>query len=374
VTTATQRSAVVGVFRERSEARDAIEALKDAGFDAQDISILSPDKHETRADAEQTGTRAGTGAATGAVAGGVLGGIGGWLVGIGALAIPGVGPFIAAGALATALGGAAIGAGVGAIAGALAGMGVPEDEAKYYEDQVRGGRTLVTVRTIDRYGEAQQILRSHGAYDIESENAPTRRDALSSTDRDRRADAERQTLELRAEELEARKTSVETGQVTIGKEVVEEQRTVQVPLTREEVYIERKPVDRVSERPIDGDQDQRIDIPVREERLEVEKRPVVYEEVRVGKEQVHSTQQVSDTVRREEPRVERVGDVRVSGAADDELTSSYARELRADPRYQGRTWTEIEPDAERDWTARHPGTPWARARQAVRCNWDDASR
>ena len=86
------RSTVVGLFHERDDAREAIEALKDAGFAANDISILSPDKQATQDMAEETGTHAGSGAATGAVAGGLLGGIGGWLVGIGALAIPGVGP------------------------------------------------------------------------------------------------------------------------------------------------------------------------------------------------------------------------------------------------------------------------------------------
>src|SRR3954452_20567997 len=161
-------STVVGVFEDRDDARDAIEALKDAGFDADTISILSPDKRATQEMAEETGTHAGSGAATGAVAGGILGGLGGWLVGIGALAIPGVGPFIAAGAFATALGGAAIGAGVGAIAGALVGMGVPEEHAKYYEGEARAGRTLVTVRADGRYDEAQLILRDHGAYDVES--------------------------------------------------------------------------------------------------------------------------------------------------------------------------------------------------------------
>jgi len=163
-----QRSTVVGVFNDRDEARDAIAALKDAGFSAEDISILTPDKRETADLAEETGTHAGSGAATGAVAGGILGGLGGWLVGIGALAIPGVGPFIAAGAFATALGGAAIGAGVGAVAGALVGMGVPEEEAKYYEGEVKSGRTLVTVRAGGRYTEARELLQRYGAYDIES--------------------------------------------------------------------------------------------------------------------------------------------------------------------------------------------------------------
>src|SRR5579859_3164447 len=137
---------VVGVFRDSEDARQAIEALKDDGFTGDSISILSPDKQATRDIAEDTGTHAGTGAATGAVTGGILGGLGGWLVGIGALAIPGVGPFIAAGAFATALGGAALGAGIGAIAGALMGMGVPKEEAEYYEGEVKSGRTLVAVR------------------------------------------------------------------------------------------------------------------------------------------------------------------------------------------------------------------------------------
>src|SRR3954453_17738316 len=170
-TTMTQtatRSTVVGVFHKRDDAREAIEALKDAGFDCETISILSPDKDTTQAMAEETGTHAGSGAATGAVTGGILGGLGGWLVGIGALAIPGVGPFIAAGAFATALGGAAIGAGVGAVAGALVGMGVPKEEADYYEGEVSSGRTLVTVRADGQYDQAQRILRQHRAYDIES--------------------------------------------------------------------------------------------------------------------------------------------------------------------------------------------------------------
>src|SRR5690348_16572706 len=133
--TTTPGTTVVGVFHDAEDARDAIEALKDAGFAAGDIGLLAHDRERGRELAEETGTRshAGEGAATGLVAGGILGGVGGWLVGIGALAIPGIGPFIAAGALGTALAGAAVGAGVGAVAGALIGLGIPEEEAKYYE-------------------------------------------------------------------------------------------------------------------------------------------------------------------------------------------------------------------------------------------------
>jgi Domain of unknown function (DUF2382)/Heat induced stress protein YflT len=269
VTQAARRSTVVGVFHERDDAREAIEALKDAGFAPDTISILSPDKQATQSMAEETGTHAGSGAATGAVAGGILGGLGGWLVGIGALAIPGVGPFIAAGAFATALGGAAIGAGVGAIAGALVGMGVPKEEAEYYEGEVKSGRTLVTVRADGRYDEAQRILREQGAYDIESRDASARpavrgvvagQPTSVAAPGERAADTEatrsvstgqeaERTVQLREEELQARKTPVETGEVRLGKDVVEERKSVEVPVTREEVYVERRPVDRPADRP-----------------------------------------------------------------------------------------------------------------------------
>jgi len=120
------------------------------------------------------------------------------------------------------------------------------------------------------------------------------------------------TLRLREEELQARKTSVETGRVHLGKEVVEEQRTLEVPVTREEVTIERHAVDRrPSDQPIDATERETIRVPVREEQVEVEKQAVVYEEVGVGKRVTQETQQVSDTVRREELRVDKDGDVDV---------------------------------------------------------------
>ena len=121
-----------------------------------------------------------------------------------------------------------------------------------------------------------------------------------------------QTVRLREEELQARKTPVETGRVQLGKEVVEEQRSMEVPVTREEVTIERHPVERQpADAPIGASESETIRVPVREERVEVEKQPVVYEEVGVGKRQVSETQQVSDTVRREELRTDESGDVEV---------------------------------------------------------------
>jgi uncharacterized protein (TIGR02271 family) len=320
MTHTTQRSTVVGVFQEREQAREAIDALKDANFPAESISILSPDKEATAAMAEETGTHAGSAAATGAVTGGILGGLGGWLLGIGALAIPGIGPFIAAGAFASALTGAAVGAGVGAIAGALVGMGIPKEEADYYEGEVKSGRTLVTVKADSRYDEAQSILRQQGAYDIQNRagSAATASGVVagqSVSTAHGSATEEANTLQLREEQLEARKTAVETGQVTLGKEIVEEQKTLEVPVTREEVYVDRRPVDRPSDRPVEAGAGQTIEVPVREERLELDKQAVVYEEVAVNKQQVVQNQQVSDTVRREEARIEGEGDVDVQRRA-----------------------------------------------------------
>jgi uncharacterized membrane protein len=97
----------------------------------------------------------------------LLGGLAGWLIGLSTFAIPGVGPFIGAGALLSTFGGLAVGAGLGAIAGALVGMGIPEDEARYYEQEVRGGRSLVAVRDSHRAGEADQVMHRHGGYDVQ---------------------------------------------------------------------------------------------------------------------------------------------------------------------------------------------------------------
>ena len=122
--------------------------------------------------------------------------------------------------------------------------------------------------------------------------------------------SEAETLRLREEQLQARKTSVESGRVQLGKDVVEETKTMEVPVSREEVFVERHPVDRrPADQPIGAGESQTIEVPVREERLEVDKQPVVYEEVGVGKRATQETQTVSDTVRREELRVDREGDI-----------------------------------------------------------------
>lgn len=145
-----------------------VDQLKIASFSNNDISVLFPDKDTTRDFAHEKNTKAPEGAVVGAGTGGVIGGALGWIAGIGALAIPGVGPFIAAGPIIAALSGAAVGATVGGIAGGLIGLGIPEIEAKRYEGKVKAGNILISVHTenskeIDR---AKEIFKNAQAEDI----------------------------------------------------------------------------------------------------------------------------------------------------------------------------------------------------------------
>jgi len=168
----TRRRVYGGLYRDATTAEQGIRKFRDAGYSGDRIGIVSRDP-EAKEMADDTGTKVVGGATTGAVAGGVLGGITGLLVGIGALAIPGIGPVIAGGALASAFGlgggtavaGAGIGAAAGGIVGALTGLGFSDDEAKYYDEGVRGGRTLVTVHEGDdgEAGRADRLFDESGA-------------------------------------------------------------------------------------------------------------------------------------------------------------------------------------------------------------------
>jgi hypothetical protein len=150
------------------QATTIVEQLKGAGFSNNDISVLLPDKTGTRDFAHEQHTKAPEGAAAGAGTGGVLGGALGWLVGIGALAIPGLGPFIAAGPIMAALSGAAAGAALGGVTGALIGLGIPEYEAKRYEGKIKEGNMLISVHAQDSSARdmAKAIFEHAGAEDI----------------------------------------------------------------------------------------------------------------------------------------------------------------------------------------------------------------
>jgi hypothetical protein len=163
-------TAVYAIFDTRSQVENAMNQLKLKNFLSQDISVLFPDKEGTREFAHEKETKAPEGATAGTATGAVLGGAFGWLVGIGSLAIPGVGPFIAAGPIMAALAGAAVGGAVGGIAGALIGMGIPEYEAKRFEGMLKDGHILmsVTAPDSDRVKIAKDIFEHAGGRDIAS--------------------------------------------------------------------------------------------------------------------------------------------------------------------------------------------------------------
>src|ERR1700732_166349 len=160
--------AVFGIAKSESQAIAIADQLRAAGFSENDISVLFPDKKGTKDFAHEQHTKAPEGATAGATGGAILGGALGWLVGIGSLSIPGLGPCIAAGPIMAALAGAAGGAAAGGLTGALIGMGIPEYEAKRYEGKVKDGNILLSVHTEDstERDRAKKILEVGGAEDI----------------------------------------------------------------------------------------------------------------------------------------------------------------------------------------------------------------
>lgn len=381
---------IVGVFHTEYEASQAIEELKSHGFLTEDISVIARNKRDVEAINEETGTKAPEGMASGAATGGLLGGVTGLLAGIGALAIPGIGPIIAAGPIAATLTGVAIGAGTGGLVGGLIGLGIPEDEAQSYENDVDEGRILVMVDADGtRVNDVYTVFRNHNSANAEryiDDNSMTgsHRDAADDSvsdvvdaafngsglegrtdtgldtmnsapvhdlpdnrahedlnrpgmkadlysgtpdgmgkDVDSRSslayegeDDEARKLRLREEQLDVSKNRVQAGEVSVRKEIVEEQKTINVPVSHEEIVIERRSVNNdSSQTPVGADET--IRIPVSEEQVEVHKNTVVTGEVGIHKREVQGTEQVKDTLKREEARVDKTGDVKVN--ASDEL-------------------------------------------------------
>jgi uncharacterized protein (TIGR02271 family) len=248
------------------------------------------------------------------------------LVGLGALAIPGIGPVLAAGPLGAALGpvvgatatGAALGAGTGALAGALIGLGIPDEEAHIYEERFHQGRILVTVKSgAGRYGEAESILRKAGAEAIDFGTARTSGSTYAKTNTTQTARTQTpaqggETLRVPVveETLTAQKSTRQAGEVEIGKHVVEQQVNIPVELSHEEVTITRHATDRPVQA---GDQTlqdgQVIRVPVSEEQVQVQKQARVKEEIEINKQRVTEQRNVSDTVRREEVDINTSGQV-----------------------------------------------------------------
>jgi hypothetical protein len=167
---AGKNTAVFGIYKTRGQAEQAVDRILAAGFSNNDISVLLPDNSSTKEFAHEKNTKAPEGATTGVAAGGAVGGTLGLLAGIGALAIPGVGPLIAAGPIVGALAGVGVGGVVGGLIGALVGMGIPEYEAKRYEGRIKDGGILLSVHcdTSEEISRAKELLKQTGAEDIAS--------------------------------------------------------------------------------------------------------------------------------------------------------------------------------------------------------------
>ncbi len=211
-----KNTAVFGIYTTPATAEAAVDHLLSAGFSNSDISVLLPDDESTRAFAHEKNTKAPEGTTTGVAAGGVVGGTLGLLAGIGALAIPGVGPLIAAGPIMGALAGLGVGGAVGGIVGALVGMGIPEYEAKRFEGAVKNGGTLLSVHcdSSDGISRAKDALKNTGAHDIASAGEEGSRDTSGghttfgnlSSNEDRRDDI-RDTRDVRTGTLDDTRTT-----------------------------------------------------------------------------------------------------------------------------------------------------------------------
>ena len=302
--------AIVGVFETKARADRAVSDLQAAGFDEDDIGMIHRDREGKTV---KSGAADDTYAEEGAAAGAIAGAAGGALVGVGIIAgvIPVLGPVLALGTLGTILLNAAGGAAIAGLAGALIGWGIPEEDAEYYESEVKAGRFLVTVNANDREDEARSILRGLGGYDRTGWEA-VRADRANTMSEGGFRDESGRVIQLREEHLRADKERVDTGEVKVRKEVRTEHKQLTVPVEHEEVVVERRPA--CGQRASGDMKSEEIRIPTREERVRVTKEPVVREEVSVGKRKVRVNKTVSGDVRKEEIVTESRGGAKVRHA------------------------------------------------------------
>jgi uncharacterized protein (TIGR02271 family) len=357
---------VIGLFDRMDDARHVVQELIDHGLQRDDISLVSRQDHEG-AYVTERGDERTSGTAIGAGAGAALGGVGGLLVGLGALAIPGIGPAVAAGPLVTALAGAGLGATAGGLIGALTDLGVPEEEAHYYAEGVRRGGVLVAVDTDDqRADRAAEVMEHAGAIDVDERGTHWRQSGWTRFDPDaepyhaterqaaashrltephrapeQHAEYVRDAAPIRAteprperhvaptahageprrrgeegeirvpvveEEVEVGTRQVRRGGVRLYTRVVERPAEETVRLRDEEVRVERRPVDRpATEADFAAAKGETVEVTETDEEAVIAKQARVVEEVVVRKDVQEHTETVRDTVRRTEVEVEELG-------------------------------------------------------------------
>jgi stress response protein YsnF len=381
---------VVGFFDTYPQAQRATDELVRNGFRRDDISIVTNKERYQEVDHDDA-----SGAAVGATTGAVLGGAAGLVVSM----IPGIGPVLAAGPLIAALVGAGAGAVTGGIIGALVDAGVPEEEAKLYEEGIRRGGTLLMVKGDNNMApRAAQIMNQAGAIDIRRRGTEWRTGAKHSTAEQQQTvqpgqRATQKEGEIRVpvveEELRVgkRESGTEKG-VRVQTHVKEKPVEQQVHLHEEHVNVERRPVNRpASAADLSGQKGETFEVREHREEPVVQKTARVVEEVVVNKEERDRTETVRDTVRRKDVEVQPIGGHRGDYDADfrNNFKTAYANtgmtyeqcapayqygsQLSSNQRYAGRDWNAIEPDVRRDWESRNPNT-WDRMKNAVRYGWE----
>jgi len=413
---------LVALYHDFDDAQRAVDALVRAGVDRTKISLVAnntageySDYLNADYDSEDAVT-AEQGAAFGAASGGIIGA----LAGLGALAIPGIGPVIAAGPLIAALTGGAVGALAGAptgglVAGLIKTHHMDAEDAEVYAEGVRRGETLLTVQVEDsEVSRTRDMLNQYNPTDVHGEASTWRsqgwsrfdetktpsadeyksyRNRTSSStglgaDRTTRMEDGKMVLPVVEENIDVSKREVEKGKVHVYTEVTEKPVSTDVSLRQENVTVERRPADRPVSSTDAAFRDQSIELTEKSEQAVINKSARVVEEVVVGKDVTQQSQTVSDTVRRTDVRVER--DDSGFKAYDTHFRSDYQTRygnsgrtydvympayqygytLASDPNYTNTDWSSFESNARTRWEREHPDTLWDDIKDAVQYAWD----
>jgi len=415
---------IIALYDDLATAQRVVQNLVNEGFSRDSISLMANDasnRYSQFLKSSDTTTTTDSdvdlvGPGEGATFGAVIGGLTGVLAGLGALAIPGIGPVIAAGPIIGGLIGMTAGAATGGIVAGLVKTGVPEEDAHVLAEGVRRGGTLVVVHSDDDKAEsAYDIMGRENPVDITrrseewkrtgwqgfSENAePMKHEEITQIRSS--ADTQEHVLPVVEEELQVGKREVQHGGVRVYSHVTETPVQEQVKLREERVNVDRRPVNRpASQSDLDKMKDQSFAVTTKSEEPVVSKQARVVEEVRINKEVEERNQTVRDTVRRTDVQVDQSNSNVTSGANtastdystydtdfrrhfDANLNNSgytydqiapvyrYGYDLGASPRYTGKDWTSVEREAQEQWQERNPDTPWERFKDAIQYAWDKA--
>jgi uncharacterized protein (TIGR02271 family) len=299
--TRTDRETAVAVFHSHAEAQQAVRDLKAAGFTDEQIGIAAKDL-EGNYQEQSEGNMASEGATAGAIGGLGAGAL--WGLAIVAGVLPAIGPVIAGGALAAIAASAAGTAAAGGLIGALIGLGIPEEEAEYYESEFDRGRTVVTVKTGPRnYAKARSILDESNAYDYDRRESEYAANAMSG----QRVNADGKMV-ARKEILDVDKHTERSGTASIRKEVTTDTKQIDVPVKREELVIERTDMHGKATSPITGDASSEERITLKDEVVDVNKRTVAKEAASIGKKTVTDHETVDADLKDEKIVVDRNAD------------------------------------------------------------------